>query len=31
MTWSLLFGAVAIFILLPTLSFIITLKVQKKN
>jgi cell division protein FtsX len=31
MTWAILLSAVAIFIVLPALSFLITLKVQNKN
>lgn len=31
MTWGMLFSAVAIFILFPALSFIVTKKLQKKN
>lgn len=31
MTWAVLFTAVAIFIVLPALSFLITQKFQKKS
>jgi hypothetical protein len=31
MTWALLFSAVAVFIVLPALSFIVTLKLQSRQ
>jgi hypothetical protein len=31
MTWTLLFGAIAIFVLFPALSFLVTMKLQKRS
>jgi hypothetical protein len=31
MTWTLLFSAVAIFVLFPALSFLVTIALQKKR
>ena len=31
MTWTLLFGAVAVFVLFPALAFFVTMKLQKKS